>query len=124
MPLNLATTFTELHSDNADSPGPIGSLATSLQSAAGEMTVPGLSSTGPAASIASALGAAQQVEPIGGASMLSLAQELQQEAAQAELAQQHLAAQLQAAGYLGALAGAAQGSGLRVQVVGGPAAAW
>ncbi len=74
--------------------------------------------------MAAALGAAQQAEPPGAASLIGAAKELQQEAAHAELAQQHLAAQLQAAGHLGALAGAAQGSGLRVQVVGGTPTQW
>ena len=72
--------------------------------------------------MAAAIGAVQQAAPPGDASWTAAAKELQQEVAHAELAQQHLAAQLQSAGHLGALAGAAQGSGLRVQVVGSPVA--
>lgn len=122
--MNLATTFTELTDNNPATSGPIGSLAASVQSLGGGAALPGLSAAGPVSSMAAAIGAAQQVEPPGPASWTAAAKELQQEAAHAELAQQHLAAQLQAAEHLGALAGAAQGSGLRVQVVGAQAAQW
>jgi hypothetical protein len=125
MPLNLATTFTELTAnDPIEAQGAIGSLAGNLQAAGGCAAAPGLSAAGPASSMVSAIGAAQQAQPVGAAPLAGLAKELQQEAGRAELAQQHLAAQLEAAGHLGALAGAAQGSGLRVQVVGGQRAQW
>ena len=122
--MNLATTYTELTAnDPNDAQGAIGSLASNLQSAGGQAS-PGLSAAGPVTSMTSAIGAAQQVQPAGAVPLVGLAKELQQEAGRAELAQQHLAAQLEAAGHLGALAGAAQGSGLRVQVVGGQPAQW
>ena len=117
--MNLATTFTDLD----QSPGPIASLAGNMQSPGGS-AMPELPAAGPATSIASTLASAQQADPPSAASLTGLAQELQHEAARAELAQQHLAAQLQAAEHLGALTGAAQGGGLRVQVVGGQAAQW
>ncbi len=120
--MNLAATFSEHTDKNPAASGPIGSLVGSAQSLGGN-ALPSLSAAGPASSMAAAIGAAQQAEPPG-AAWIGAAKELQQEAAHAELAQQHLAAQLQAAGHLGALAGAAQGSGLRVQVVGAQAAQW
>ena len=95
-----------------------------MQSAGERAATPGLSAAGPASSMVSAIGAAQQAQPAGAAPLPAWPEELQQEAGRAELAQQHLAAQLEAAGHLGALAGAAQGSGLRVQVVGSQAAQW
>jgi len=122
--MNLATTYTELTANEpTDAQGAIGSLAGNLQQAGGQAS-PGLSAGGPATSMTSAIRAAQQVQQAGAVPLVGLAKELQQEAGRAELAQQHLAAQLEATGHLGALAGAAQGSGLRVQVVGRQAAQW
>ena len=117
--MNLTTTYTDLDQTR----GPIGSLAASLRSPS-ESSMPELPAAGPATSIASTLASAQQADPPSAASLTGLAQELQQEAARAELAQQHLAAQLQAAEHLGALTGAAQGGGLRVQVVGRQSVMW
>jgi hypothetical protein len=120
-PMNLATNFTELTSNEPS--GPIASLAANLRSP-NDSPLPDLPAVGPAASIVSAIGVAQQADPPSAASLAGLAQELQHEAARAELAQQHLAAQLQAAEHLGALTGAAQGGGLRVQIVGGTPPVW
>jgi hypothetical protein len=57
-------------------------------------------------------------------SLAGLAGKMQQEAAQQVGDRQHLIAQLEANGHLSALASAAAGAGLRVQVVGGQTARW
>jgi hypothetical protein len=57
-------------------------------------------------------------------SLAGLGAKMQQEATRQGLEQQVLAAQQQANGLLGALAGCAAGSAMRVQVVGGQSGQW
>jgi hypothetical protein len=104
MPFNLATAFVRNHVKNAASRG-------AMQQAG---------------SLASGAVAAQAAggESSHFSSLTGLGAKMQQEAGRQEMDQQLLAAQQEANGNLGALAGAAAGSALRVQVVGGQAGQW
>jgi hypothetical protein len=73
---------------------------------------------------ASAAGKAAMEQSSPLTSLAGLAEKMQQEAARQDADRQHLAAQQEANGHLGALAGAAGGAGLRVQVVGTQPGQW
>jgi len=106
MPFNLATAFVRNHMKSAAANRSV------MPQAAGRLA------SGAVAGRAAAGDSAQF------SSLSGLGEKMQQEAARQEMDQQLLAAQQEANGHLGALAGAASGSALRVQVVGAQTGQW